>query len=153
MPGMAAPRCVVERLARFHPRVKLVWNTAHACWQLIELLDNRQWDHIKLLRKMLPPEGGRAAKRRGEACTYIPEAPTLENTVYWLDQMSMPRIMNAYERDRWLEALDERDAAGRKEEAARVARASDLAGEGAERQWRAEGKRIPFVPDPSPPEG
>lgn len=146
VPGLMPPRCVVERLARFHPTVRLAWNPGASCWQLIERGDDMQWRSVKLLRRMLPPRGPR------ERVRYIPEVPTLANTVFYLDSCDIRAMANRYAVDRWLEGLDQPGEQARSEQSDSERRASDLVGEGAERQWRAEGRKLTLVPDPSPSE-
>lgn len=129
-PGKVAPRHVVDRLARFHPTVRLVWNTVHKCWQLIERGSNMRWSSVRLLRDV---------KKR-------PFSPTIENTTTWLNMHDMKRVHDRHELDKWLSDLD---SAGSEHEAEAEARASGMIEEGADRVWRATGKRIPVAVKPS----
>lgn len=129
-PARHAPKHIVARLARFHPTVRLVWNTVYKCWQLIERGNDLRWTSLRLLRN--------AQKQ--------PITPTMESTVHWLSARDIKRLGNKHALERWLEGLDATGFDGEREA---EARASGMIEEGADRQMRAEGRRIPFVLNPS----
>jgi hypothetical protein len=132
-PGIQAPPHIVERLKRFHPTVRLVWNVARDCFQLIEIGDDQKWRHVRLLRN----------HRTGKALPV-----TMENTVQFLDQHDMRRLQNKAALDRWLGEIDgahDHDETKRNEDLA-----SDKFKEGTNALWRAMGKRIVIAAKPSP---
>lgn len=146
MPGCSPPPSVVRRLARFHPTVKLVWNTQAHCWQLIERGDDMLWRSVRLLRRMLPPQGPKGR------ITFVPEQPTLENTVFWLDRHDVRRHQNEYELQRWLNKVDGLSDKAQEEQRDKARDAEDRIREGADRHHGVLGKRLALVPNPSDPE-
>lgn len=75
--GMRPRQYVVERLARYHPSVKLVWNVAVMRWQLIERnLRTGQWMNVAILQG---PDG-----------EYL--NPTLWNTVDHLNKIDVRNL-------------------------------------------------------------
>lgn len=133
-PSRHAPKHIVARLARFHPAVRLVWNSVYKCWQLIERGNDLRWTSLRLLRN--------AQKQ--------PIAPTLESTVHWLSARDLRRLDNKFALERWLNNLDSTGFDGEREA---EARASGMIEEGADRIWRAEGRKLQFVLNPSHGDG
>ena len=84
-PPRPAPEYVVDRLARFHPAVKLTWSIDR--WVMVEMGWDGEWRHITSLRQH--------------------EEPTLENTVFALNDMSVTWSMTEREKEEWLAQLDE----------------------------------------------
>lgn len=140
VPGFRVSPYLLDRLKRFHPAVRIVWNVPNKCYQLVERCPDGLLRHVKLLRK---PVGN--GKLRFKA-----EEPTLANTVYWLDAHDWRRLTNDAERQKWLDDLDQKNEAT---DPLVKAHAEGMIEEGADRIWRAQGKRIPFVPNPSPTDG
>jgi len=141
-PGLHAPAYVVERLKRFHPQVSLAWDAKEECWALVAHDNFGAHTVIKRLKTFLRPAGPNKKLLRGQA-----EAPTLANTVWYLDRCDSRRWENESMKRQWLEELDSQ---GPHDE---VKRSEDMASgrieEGADRMWRLAGKRIPLAVKPS----
>lgn len=129
-PGVPFPSHIVERMKRFHPHTQLVWNWHYKCYQIIQMGDDLKWSNLRLLRTRMK----------------APLPPTLENTVGYLDAHDIRQYQTRYELEQWLNKIDEHSDGAEKDS---EDRARGMIEEGADRQWRAEGKRIPFVLNPS----
>lgn len=135
-PGTRVRKAILDRLARQHPTVRIVWNVPESCYELIELGDDGRYHPIKLLRKLVS-----ANPMRFEA-----EEPTMQNTIEYLNRCDVRRLANAYALDQWLNDVDgDQD----QQDPDAVRRSEDMIREGVDREWRARGKRQSFVLDPS----
>jgi len=136
-PGLQAPAWIVKKLKRRHPQVSLAWDAEDNCWALVAYAS---FDVYTVVHKLKRPKfPGEAYWLTGKG---VAELPTMENTVWWLDKHDSRRWENEYDKRQWLDDIDSRGP--HQEVAAVEARASGLIEEGADRAWRAAGKRIPF---------
>lgn len=126
-PGMRPPKYVVRRLERAHPTVRLVWNWKVGKWQMVEYQNDGEWGHV----------------------AYIEGFPTIENTVGWLNEHDVRRLVNSMEMRLWLESLDHSgDAELKRHEEA----AEGKIVEAADRLRHVAGAVKSFVLNPAPRE-
>ena len=139
-PGLHAPAYVVARLKRFHPQVSLAWDADDECWALVAHDHFNAHTVIHKLRRFCGPD--RSSGARPARTYWVAEAPTLANTVWYLDKCDSRRWENESMRQAW---LDDVDSHGPHEEAKQSeSLASARIEEGADRMWRLAGKRVPF---------
>lgn len=89
--GAQVPDMVADLLAQRHPTVSILWERQIERWCLVQI-QNGETHLIAIL---------------GDQSRY--EAPTISNTVYYLDKIHPSKIRSEFAKQKFLEGLDRSD--------------------------------------------
>ena len=126
--GYRPPAWLTKRLRRHHPDVQLMWSPKDCRWVLVQT-DQHPLHVITVLET---PDGEFMA-------------PNLDNTVGYLDTISLANFRTRYDTAQWMANNLTDELPDDPEQERRI---EDNIGEFSERAWHLTGRSVSVVPDP-----